>query len=600
MNNEQDNKNSMKDIPGQISKNLLKNNPLTIKIKLVLFAIGIFFLLFLLIISVIYSLFKPIIDVMLKDDSEIVEELNDEEKKFRDKVNNVYDWAFEKYGVQINKPLLVSTVLYGGDFSQIYNSDEIDTDLNENSEEVDNSAESEYDETEKYSVSTSELKKLAKMMISKEKPYVLDDGADEEKRKESRYYNHLKDTYVPSEYSDYIDEKNRKADIENIIEDIYELASMYSYYFEEKDESNNICYVGGNLQAKEFLNMTNEQYINTMGPIAQADYSRTGIFASVTLAQSIIESGWGKTGLAVENNNMFGMKCSSNWPAEKCTNWETGEDTSGGMITIVAGFKKYDSVEESVNDHSLLLTTASRYSAALTASNYTEQIQAIKDGGYATDRNYVSKIVKAIQIYNLDKWDVKINTSMSNLVCSDSPTGLNGWNIRTVAPTQSDPAFVYDNWNNVGQCVWYARARAIEIVNELEKNGKIDSNRANLLRSKINKPYGNGGDIYDRTRGVFKGSSNLREPKPGSYIVWKEPGSYGHVAIVEDVNTSNNTITITEGWAASGNSCPSNWSCIRFSHKQMSLDDFYQGYGAKYTGGYNFSGYVYFLELEGE
>lgn len=240
MNNEQDNKNSMKDIPGQISKNLLKNNPLTIKIKLVLFAIGIFFLLFLLIISVIYSLFKPIIDVMLKDDSEIVEELNDEEKKFRDKVNNVYDWAFEKYGVQINKPLLVSTVLYGGDFSQIYNSDEIDTDLNENSEEVDNSAESEYDETEKYSVSTSELKKLAKMMISKEKPYVLDDGADEEKRKESRYYNHLKDTYVPSEYSDYIDEENRKADIENIIEDIYDLASMYSYYFEEKEEAG-IC-----------------------------------------------------------------------------------------------------------------------------------------------------------------------------------------------------------------------------------------------------------------------------------------------------------------------------------------------------------------------
>lgn len=599
MNEEQDNKNNSRDIIGDVSKNLLNNNHLALKIKLIAAGIGVAFIVSLLIIIVLYSLFKPIIEVMLKNDSENISELDEEEKKFRDKVNNVYDWALEKYGVQINRPLLVSTVLYGGDYSQIYNSDSVDIDLEENTEETDNSADSEYDESERYSISIRELKKLAKMMISKEEPYALDDGEKEETRKESRYYNHLKDKYVPSEYDEYIGEKNREANIENIIEDIYELSSMYKYYFEEK-ESNNVCYVGGNLQASQFLNMTTEQYISVMGPIAQADYSRTGIFASVTLAQSIIESGWGKSGLSVKNNNMFGMKCSSDWPKDKCTNWSTNEDTSGCTITIVAGFKKYDSVEESVYDHSRLLTTASRYKAALSASNYREQIQAIKDGGYATDRNYVSTIVNTIERYDLDKWDVKMNVSDSNLICTDTPTGLNGWSIRTIAPTKKDPAFVFSNWSNVGQCVWYARARAIEIVTDLEKNGKIDSARANLLRSKLNTSYGNGGDIYDRTRGVFKGSSNLKEPKPGSYIVWKEPGSYGHVAIVEDVNQSKNTITITEGWASSGSSCPSSWSCVRFSHKEIGLDDFYSGYGKHYIGGYKFSGYVYFLELEGE
>lgn len=244
MNNEQDNKNGFKDIPGLVSKNLLEKNPLTLKLKLILFGIGITIVVLFLVLAVLYSLFKPIIDVMLKDDSEDVEGLSDEEKKFRDKVNNVYDWALEKYGVQINRPLLVSTVLYGGDFSQIYSSDDVDVDLNENPDEVDNITESEYDESERYSISTSELKKLAKMMISKEKPYSLDDGEDEETRKESRYYNHLKDKYVPSEYSDFIGEKNREADIENIIDDIYELSSMYKYYFEE-DEENDTCAPSG-------------------------------------------------------------------------------------------------------------------------------------------------------------------------------------------------------------------------------------------------------------------------------------------------------------------------------------------------------------------
>ena len=109
---------------------------------------------------------------------------------------------------------------------------------------------------------------------------------------------------------------------------------------------------------------------------------------------------------------------------------------------------------------------------------------------------------------------------------------------------------------------------------------------------------GNGGEIYDNAvaRQNFRTSNNIREPKAGSYIVWKEPGNYGHVAVIEEVNTVDNTITITEGWSNSGNSCPNDWGCVSFQKTTMDLDSFYTGYGQSYTGGYVFSGYVYFLE----
>ena len=358
-----------------------------------------------------------------------------------------------------------------------------------------------------------------------------------------------------------------------------------------------MCEYGGNTQASIFMDMTTDEYINTMGPIAQADYSRTGIFASVTLAQSIIESGWGKSGLTQKANNMFGIKCSSNWSGE-CINMNTGEYGSGGYYTTNSAFRKYDSIEASVSDHSLFFKENSRYGKAgvLTATDYATQIRAIHQAGYATAPDYSSTIINTIKMYNLDKWDVKTNTTTSNVICA--PYGNNGWTIRTVAPTSSDPAFVEAGSSNRGQCVWYARGRALEIVDELRSNGKMDQAQADKIKELLKQPYGNGGDIYDNAKSVFNSSNDIRKPKAGSYIVWKQPGSWGHVAIVEDVTES--TITITEGWSTGGGSysCTGDdWSCVNFDGPNTyQLEDFYNNFGAHYYGGYNFSGYVYFLE----
>ena len=388
----------------------------------------------------------------------------------------------------------------------------------------------------------------------------------------------------------------KQAKKDKIAQDIID----YAEYLRGLYGSNDDC-LTGNTQTGDLSDMTPAKCAEKFGPMAQAEYSRTGIFASITLGQAWLESNCGKA-TPPNSNNLFGIKCSSNWDGE-CSYTSTGEEVNGGYITINAGFRVYPSVEEGIADHSNFFIDNERYSrhGVFTATNYAEQARAIKAAGYATASNYAEMLIQIIEENNFDKWDVKTNTTSSADICA--PVGLGGWNIRTIAPVQSDSAFADPNSStnqggNVGQCVWYAQGRSLEIVNELEESGKLSADEAQKIRNLIYPAYGNGGDIYDMVKaaGAFKTSNNIREPKAGSYIVWKEPGAYGHVAVIEEVNTADNTITITEGWATGGASCPSDWSCVRFQNSTFDLDDFYTGYGQNYTGGYQFSGYVYFLE----
>lgn len=401
-------------------------------------------------------------------------------------------------------------------------------------------------------------------------------------------YDHVKNPDLSTESG----KKQYQGKKDIVAEQIVDIAKRFRKLF----ENGNVCATGGNTQAGVFMNMNPEQYIQLMGPIAQADYSRTGIFASVTLAQSIIESGWGKSGLTQKANNMFGIKCSSNWTGQ-CINMNTGEFGSGGYYVTNSAFRKYDSIESSVSDHSSFFKDNSRYGEAgvLTATSYENQIKAIHKAGYATAPDYSSSIISVIKAFNLDKWDVKTNTTSSNDICA--PLGNNGWPIRTVAPTASDSAFVEAGSSNRGQCVWYARGRALEIVDTLSSTGKITQDKANKIKTLLKRAYGNGGDIYDNAKSVFNSSNDIRKPKAGSYIVWKQPGKWGHVAIVEDVTAT--TITLTEGWSTGGGnySCTQDWSCVHFEGPSTyNLDEFYKNYGMHRDGSYNFSGYVYFLE----
>ena len=175
------------------------------------------------------------------------------------------------------------------------------------------------------------------------------------------------------------------------------------------------------LQASVFKNLSEADVMAKVGPLCTADQKRTGILASVSLAQFILESGYGKSELAQNANNVFGMKCSlsgntwdgSVWDGKsKYTKQTKEQNADGNYVTVTADFRKYACVEESISDHSAYLLGAKngnklRYQGLKGCTDYKKAAQIIKDGGYATSHTYVEGLCSIIERWNLTQYDVK-------------------------------------------------------------------------------------------------------------------------------------------------------------------------------------------------
>ena len=148
---------------------------------------------------------------------------------------------------------------------------------------------------------------------------------------------------------------------------------------------------------------------------------KSGILYSVSAAQMILESGYVTTRLSRIANNCFGMKvtlsgntwANSSWDGKSKVTLPTWENYGGNDVTINADFRSYPCIEDSIKDHSAYLLGAMngskrRYAGLLNAKSYKEAITIIKNGGYATDPNYISKICSIIQRFGLDKYDAEI------------------------------------------------------------------------------------------------------------------------------------------------------------------------------------------------
>lgn len=138
--------------------------------------------------------------------------------------------------------------------------------------------------------------------------------------------------------------------------------------------------------------------------IAEAKKRDKWVLPSVCIAQAALETGWGTSNLMTKANAYFGIKASG-WKG-KVYNSNTLECYDGRTYkNINACFRAYDSVEDSVKDYFDLITKSARYSAAVNEKNAEKAITAIKNGGYATDPTYISKIMNIINSYNLTKYD---------------------------------------------------------------------------------------------------------------------------------------------------------------------------------------------------
>lgn len=140
-------------------------------------------------------------------------------------------------------------------------------------------------------------------------------------------------------------------------------------------------------------------YIQKYAPIAVSEQSKFGIPASITLAQGLLESGAGQSELARKSNNHFGIKCHTGW---------TGERTYHDDDARQECFRKYQHVSESYDDHSLFLTSRSRYAELfkLKPTDYKAWAHGLKKAGYATDPNYAHKLIKIIEDYDLHQLDL--------------------------------------------------------------------------------------------------------------------------------------------------------------------------------------------------
>lgn len=148
-----------------------------------------------------------------------------------------------------------------------------------------------------------------------------------------------------------------------------------------------------------------KQFIERVGKLATADMQKSGVPASLTIAQAILESGWGKSGLTVKANALFGIKAGASWKG-KAYSAKTQECYDGvSYTTITALFRAYDSWAESVADHSALLTGLARYKAVIGERDYKTACRAIKAAGYATSPDYAEKLIQLIELYGLTVYD---------------------------------------------------------------------------------------------------------------------------------------------------------------------------------------------------
>ncbi len=151
--------------------------------------------------------------------------------------------------------------------------------------------------------------------------------------------------------------------------------------------------------------VSKEEFLEIMIPIAKQAQVDYGIRPSVLVAQAALESNWGNSDLSQQSNNYFGIKGNSSGEQ-----YATKEFTQEKWQSVQASFRTYDSVSESVDDYAKLIKNgtswnADLYSGVINAGHYKDAALALQKAGYATDPDYANKLIRIIEQYALYELD---------------------------------------------------------------------------------------------------------------------------------------------------------------------------------------------------
>ncbi len=192
-----------------------------------------------------------------------------------------------------------------------------------------------------------------------------------------------------------------------------------------------------------------ESYIEQYRAIAINESLRTGIPASIKLSQGLLESSFGQGKLAQMSNNHFGIKWRSEADGEYVESYDDERDKQGRLK--ISKFVKFSSPEESYRQHSDLLTSRPTYRRLFLydRSDYRAWAKGLKDAGYASDPQYANKLIRIIEQYNLDRFDIPTQLSIDDTPQYPEQTEFNESNKNIEQPNPSRQPFPTKKNNTV-------------------------------------------------------------------------------------------------------------------------------------------------------
>lgn len=153
------------------------------------------------------------------------------------------------------------------------------------------------------------------------------------------------------------------------------------------------------------LDTDKQKFVDDIAKYVQKYAGSYGISVhSPIIAQAILESGWGKSRLAADYHNYFGMKCGTKWTGPSVNMTTQEEYTAGTLTTIKDNFRVYDNMENGVNGYFEFIQL-SRYENLKGITDPKKYIETIKNDGYATSSTYVDSLMQIIKLYNLTAYD---------------------------------------------------------------------------------------------------------------------------------------------------------------------------------------------------
>lgn len=342
-----------------------------------------------------------------------------------------------------------------------------------------------------------------------------------------------------------------------------------------------------------------------------------------------------------EKNNYYGIGCYNGEDLINCTSYSSFEEGVKGFFKIQS---KYDTIEEMMGEYTYLGDYwynpggsgdgGCYYFESIKPYLSQNRINEIESAGICnnTDDKKCNKYGKgnctpptdedreAYKKYQVYDNMVKYGNMIFGEVTPGGIVGLAKFPVRDTKPnwlSAPDSNYYTDtiNGSNYFQCVWYAKARSVEILSTIEG---ADSSKVDEAITAVKNSGANGSGWYDLAQGdgsmsIFGSSNDVYSPRPGAMISWKwtESGckaykgagkncteyggsltNYGHVGIIESVDYENQKVVVSDGWYNCGS-----WNsdrCFGFRSNEYSFD-----YLKSFGGNYIFLGYIYVADYVG-